>query len=111
MPTEEAVPRRMRWPAGVDGGEAAKKPCAGWVAPNVDGVGKDERDKIRSCSSALRSVSRNNFSDREGGRGIGGRDKGDDGERGEAGLELGRARVRVFEGGEVVLVDMMGDGA
>ena len=58
-------------------------------------------------------MSRNSLSDLEEGRVIGGRDKGDDGERGEGelGLDLDLDCERIFVGGEVGRVDMMGDGA
>lgn len=65
----------------------------------------------RSCSSARRSVSRSNFSDLDDGRGIGGRDRGDDGLSGEEGLDLDPEFRRVFVVGDIGPVDMMGEGA
>ena len=69
MPIDEDVLRRARRP--VCGGET--NPCAGCVAPNCEGLGRDASESSRSCSSARRRVSRRSFSERDGGRGMGGR--------------------------------------
>ena len=89
------------------------KPCAGCVAPKIDGLGRAERASSLSCSSTLRRVSRSSLSEREGGRVMAGlllgrcvgELKGDDG------LECEREARRLFVGGYDGLAEMMGDGA
>ena len=108
MLNDDAVCRLVRRPDG--GGDT--NPCAGWVAPKSEGLGRACKARILSYSSARRSVSRRSFSERDGGRGMGGLESGScvamDG--GEDGLERDRdGRDVIF----VVLlcVDRMGEGA
>lgn len=108
---EDDVARLERRPPG---GGGDMKPWAGCCAPKTLGVGSALSIIILSCSSTFRNVSLSNLSERDGGRGIPGLGIGGRlvvGLRGEVGLDLERESLLLYVGGEMGLLEMMGDGA